>query len=175
MGQQLTGQLAGQLAIDVGGLGTVDSWGSGGGKRRAHGEGTECRKEGDRAKTEQSRAVVLFNGTNGDDVTDPTRVGLAAAANMSVASPLLDLSKNDVRDVARFVGLPNWSLAAAPCLRSRLAFGVEATEEMLRMVELAEGRVRVALGAAFTDDISMRVRIYSRGHARIGAVRCGTL
>ena len=55
---------------------------------------------------------VLFNGTNADDAVDPTRVGLKAAADFAVVSPLLDLDKATVRDVAREVGLPNWSLAA---------------------------------------------------------------
>ncbi|CAI5521295.1 unnamed protein product [Closterium sp. Naga37s-1] len=40
--------------------------------------------------------------------------------------------------VARAAGLPNWDLAASPCLRSRLAFGVEATASTLMLVERAE-------------------------------------
>ena len=39
-------------------------------------------------QTEQLNRVVLFNGTNADDMTDPTRVGLVAAKNFSVKSPL---------------------------------------------------------------------------------------
>lgn len=37
--------------------------------------------------------------------------------------------------MSRELGLPNWSHAASPCLRSRLAFGVQATPEKLALVE----------------------------------------
>jgi PP-loop superfamily ATP-utilizing enzyme len=47
-----------------------------------------------------------------------------------------------VRDLARHMGLPNWSHAASPCLRSRLAWGVAASEAHLRLVEQAELEVR---------------------------------
>lgn len=40
-----------------------------------------------------------------------------------------------MRAVSRELGLPNWSHAASPCLRSRLAFGVQATPDRLMVVE----------------------------------------
>lgn len=40
-----------------------------------------------------------------------------------------------MREVSRELGLPNWNHAASPCLRSRLAFGVQATPERLVLVE----------------------------------------
>mmetsp|Transcript_24115 Transcript_24115/g.35066 ORF Transcript_24115/g.35066 Transcript_24115/m.35066 type:complete len:365 (-) Transcript_24115:385-1479(-) len=91
------------------------------------------------------RAVILYNGTNADDTLDPTRLGLRAASNFLVESPLLYTSKDDVRRAAKHLGLINWNHAAAPCLRSRLAFGVEATERHLRLVGDAERMVRRAL------------------------------
>ena len=74
-------------------------------------------EEGD----QESGGAVLYNGTNRDDGVDPTRVGLKAAAEFKVSSPLSDLSKDEVRAVAKHLGLPNWNLAAAPCL---VRFGV---------------------------------------------------
>jgi pyridinium-3,5-biscarboxylic acid mononucleotide sulfurtransferase len=68
---------------------------------------------------------VLYNGTNRDDKSDSTRVGLKAAANFGVSSPIDSLTKTEVRAAARELGLPNWNHAASPCLRSRLAFGVQ--------------------------------------------------
>ena len=65
--------------------------------------------------------VALYNGTNADDLTDPTRLGLLSAAHHRVNSPVCQLSKLRVRQLAQAAGLPNWNLAAAPCLRSRLA------------------------------------------------------
>ncbi|CAI5528736.1 unnamed protein product, partial [Closterium sp. Naga37s-1] len=82
--------------------------------------------------------VTLFNGTNADDLSDPSRLGLLAALHCRVVSPLARLPKAAVRAVARAAGLPNWDLAASPCLRSRLAFGVEATASTLILVERAE-------------------------------------
>jgi PP-loop superfamily ATP-utilizing enzyme len=93
-----------------------------------------------------SVVVTLFNGTNAEDRQDPTRVGLKAARNFRVRSPIDHLSKNEVRALAHALGLPNWQHAASPCLRSRLALGVPAVEEHLQKVEAAEGLVRATLG-----------------------------
>lgn len=98
--------------------------------------------EGVRATTGLSTEVALYNGTNADDLTDPTRLGILAAAHHRVNSPLCQLSKLRVRQLAACAGLPNWNLAAAPCLRSRLAPGVPATPTTLAAVEAAEEAVR---------------------------------
>jgi len=100
---------------------------------------------GDGGPSTPATRVVLYNGTNAEDRMDVTRVGLKAAQNYSVASPISDLTKDQVRSVARHLGLPNWNHAASPCLRSRLALGVLATDDALRRVEEAEGLVREAL------------------------------
>jgi uncharacterized protein (TIGR00268 family) len=109
--------------------------------------------------------VMLFNGTNKDDRVDPTRVGLIAASNYKVVSPLQDLTKEEVRMVSRELGLPNWQHAASPCLRSRLAFGVEATSEHMAKIERAESTVRQKLGLGVADN--MRVRLLAGGRAVI--------
>ncbi|CAM9886701.1 unnamed protein product [Chrysoparadoxa australica] len=85
-----------------------------------------------------SSRVMLFNGTNRDDRADTSRVGLKAAHNFGVASPIDHLTKDEVRAAAKELGLPNWNHAASPCLRSRLAFGVRATPQRLHEVEQAE-------------------------------------
>ena len=79
--------------------------------------------------------LTLYNGTNLDDLSDPTRVGLLAASKFNVYSPLSKLPKVEVRKLAKHLGLPNHNYAASPCLRSRLAFGVEATSDHLRKIE----------------------------------------
>merc|ERR1711924_88803 len=98
---------------------------------------------------------VLFNGTNADDRSDETRVGLVAAEAYSVASPIDTLTKHQVREVARELGLPNWDVAASPCLRSRLAFGVEATASSLQLVERGEKMVRSALQLGDTRNLRL--------------------
>ncbi|KAG6587265.1 uncharacterized protein IUM83_02978 [Phytophthora cinnamomi] len=108
---------------------------------------------------------VLYNGTNADDELDPTRVGLVAAAEFDVVSPLSGLSKQEVRNVAKYLGLPNWNAAASPCLRSRLQFGVEATQQHLHRVEKAEDFVRELI--QLEPQMSMRVRFLAGNKAAV--------
>jgi PP-loop superfamily ATP-utilizing enzyme len=107
----------------------------------------------------------LYNGTNADDLQDATRVGLLAAGNFDVKSPLQHSSKLQVRRAALHLGLPNWNAAAAPCLRSRLALGVQATGAHLEMIEQAERYVRNSLKVDETANI--RVRMLTNQRAMI--------
>ena len=103
--------------------------------------------------------VLLYNGTNLDDRFDETRLGLVSAKAHGVRSPLFATPKTRVRELARVAGLPNWNLAAAPCLRSRLAFGVPALKRTLADVEAAEDAVREILRVR--PEENMRVRVLS--------------
>ena len=106
----------------------------------------------------------LYNGTNADDRKDPTRLGLIAAREFDVFSPLQDLTKDQVRQVARHLGLFNWNYAASPCLRSRLALGVTATAQHLQLMARAERFVRHRLGPELLDETTnLRVRLLA-GH-----------
>lgn len=89
---------------------------------------------------------VLADGTNADDVGDH-RPGARAGGEWSIRSPLLEsgFAKNDIRTAARDLGLPIWDQPAAPCLSSRLPYGLAVTPERLRQVELAEQALQ-ALG-----------------------------
>lgn len=100
---------------------------------------------------------VLFNGTNADDMQDPTRVGLTAAREFRVGSPLAAYTKQQVRELARHAGLPNWDAAASPCLRSRLQLGVPATPANLARVEQAEQRLRDRFAIPITEDFRVRL------------------
>lgn len=107
----------------------------------------------------------LYNGTNADDLNDPTRLGLIAADRFQVQSPLRHSTKEQVRLVGRYLGLPNWNYAASPCLRSRLAIGVEAVPEHLLRIEMAEKYVRKALELDATRNL--RVRLLSKNRAMV--------
>lgn len=109
--------------------------------------------------------VILYNGTNADDLKDPTRLGLIAADTFRVRSPLRYTSKDLVRLAGRHLGLFNWQYAASPCLRSRLALGVPALPEHLRQIERAEGFLRERLQLSATR--SIRVRLLSKNRAMI--------
>jgi pyridinium-3,5-biscarboxylic acid mononucleotide sulfurtransferase len=97
---------------------------------------------------------VVIDGTNADDLGEH-RPGLRAADERGVRSPLADLgwTKADVREAARQLGLPVWNAPAAPCLSSRIRYGLAATPERLRQVERGEAYLR-ELG--ITGDLRVR-------------------
>ena len=88
---------------------------------------------------------VIIDGTNASDLGDH-RPGLRAAEERAVRSPLAELgwTKTDVRAAARELGIPIWDAPAAPCLASRIRYGVRVTPERLAQVEQAETLVRAA-------------------------------
>lgn len=112
-----------------------------------------------------SQDVILYNGTNADDTQDPTRLGLIAAQEFSVKSPLIHITKEEVRRAARHLGLENWDYAASPCLRSRLELGVEATKNHLQAVQLAEEYIRQELKLG--TDVNFRVRMLTKQRAML--------
>lgn len=112
-----------------------------------------------------STGQQLYNGTNADDLQDPTRLGLIAADRFHVKSPLKYTTKDQVRIVGKHLGLPNWNYAASPCLRSRLAIGVEATPDHLQRIEQAEQFVRQSLALDATRNL--RVRLLTQNRAMI--------
>jgi len=81
----------------------------------------------------------ILNGTNLDDLGD-FRPGLMAADENNIISPLKDakLTKNDVRELARHLGLGVWDKPSSPCLSSRIPYGQEITMKKLSMIENAE-------------------------------------
>ena len=124
------------------------------------------------ASVDDSRdSVQLYNGTNAEDVQDPTRVGLIAAQQFQVLSPLQHIRKDQVRLAARHLGLLNWNYAASPCLRSRLALGVPATRDHLERIEQAERFVRQKLfqadGICFDETSNLRVRLLAKNRVCI--------
>lgn len=89
---------------------------------------------------------AVLDGSNADDVGDH-RPGAVAAEENAVRSPLLEagLTKDEIRAWSRELGLPTWDQPAAPCLASRIPYGISVTPERLRQVESAEVALR-ALG-----------------------------
>jgi pyridinium-3,5-biscarboxylic acid mononucleotide sulfurtransferase len=89
--------------------------------------------------------TAILDGSNADDVGD-WRPGMKAAAELKVVSPLRDagLTKAEIRDLARALGLPNWDKPSAPCLSSRIAYGLEIDKKKLDQVAEGERFLRQA-------------------------------
>ena len=94
--------------------------------------------------TERGLAVVV-DGNNADDRGD-YRPGRQAAREHGVRSPLdeADLTKDDIRELAREAGLESWDEPASACLSSRIPYGSEVSNEVLRQIEQAETVLRDA-------------------------------
>ena len=105
----------------------------------------------------------ILNGTNTDDLGD-YRPGLQAASDHSVRSPLVEegIEKVLVRKLARFWKLSVADKPASPCLASRIAYGLEVTEERVQRVERAEEFLRQLTGLT-----ELRVRHEANDLARI--------
>jgi len=85
-------------------------------------------------------------GVNVDDQGD-FRPGQQAARQHNISAPLLEagLTKQEIRELARNVGLRIWDKPASACLSSRIEYGRPVTREALSIVEEGEDALR-ALG-----------------------------
>jgi uncharacterized protein len=85
----------------------------------------------------------VVDGSNLDDLGD-FRPGRTAAKQQGVRSPLTEanLTKRDIRQLSRALGLPTWEKPAMACLASRIPHGIPVTIERLSQVEQAEAALR---------------------------------
>ncbi len=96
---------------------------------------------------------VVVDGSNLDDQSD-YRPGRQAAQEFGVRSPLMEsgLTKAEIREFSRALGLPTWNKPALACLSSRFPYGSAISVEKLAQVDAAEKFLR---GKGFTQ---IRVR-----------------
>jgi len=85
---------------------------------------------------------VVF-GVNYDDLDD-FRPGNRAMKVFGIRSPLAEarLTKDDIRQLSREMDLPTADQPASPCLASRIAYGLEVTEQRLKQIDQAEDFLR---------------------------------
>jgi len=86
---------------------------------------------------------AIAYGENADDMRQ-VRPGRQAAAEFSIIAPLRDagLTKSEIRELSRALGLPTADAPAQPCLSSRIPHGTPVTTEALAMIERSEAWVR---------------------------------
>jgi len=98
--------------------------------------------------------AVVCDGTNADDLYEH-RPGKAAGSAAGVRSPLAEvgMTKAEIRAASRELGLPTWDAPAAPCLSSRVTYGLSITPSRLKQVEEGEAYLR---GLGVTGDLRVR-------------------
>ena len=107
--------------------------------------------------TERAATIVL--GVNVDDLGDH-RPGQRAAEEKGARFPMVEagLSKADVRELSRAMGLRTWDKPAAACLASRVPYGTPVTVGLLGRIDRAEAVLREVLSVAGVAPGNLRVR-----------------
>ncbi len=103
----------------------------------------------------QNGISAVAEGSNMDDNGD-YRPGLIAVKELGIKSPLreAELTKAEIRELSKELGLPTWNKQSFACLSSRFAYGETISEEKLAMVDRAE---QLLLDMGFHQ---VRVRIH---------------
>lgn len=103
----------------------------------------------------QNGMAAVAEGSNLDDNGD-YRPGLIAVKELGVKSPLREvgLTKEEIRELSKALGLPTWDKQSFACLSSRFVYGETINEEKLGMVDRAE---QLLLDMGFHQ---VRVRIH---------------
>lgn len=85
----------------------------------------------------------VVDGSNCDDLKD-FRPGRIAAQELQIRSPLEEakLSKKEIRQASKNLGLSTWQKPAFACLASRIPYGVKITREKLERIRKAEEFLR---------------------------------
>lgn len=112
-------------------------------------------------KAESREICAIIEGSNVDDLSD-YRPGFKAVEELNIISPFLKvkLTKQEVRQMAKMLQIPNWNKPATACLASRIPYGDAITKDALKKIASAEN-ILSSLGF-----IGARLRVH-RNVARI--------
>ncbi|OGO78827.1 MAG: TIGR00268 family protein [Clostridiales bacterium GWB2_37_7] len=85
----------------------------------------------------------VYDGSNFDDRNDH-RPGMRAAKQLGVVSPLkqAEMTKDDIREISKELGLSTWNKPSFACLSSRFPYGTKITPEKLVVIGEAEDFIR---------------------------------
>jgi uncharacterized protein len=92
---------------------------------------------------EREGSLTLVYGANMDDLGDH-RPGMQSAKQRGVRAPMIEaeLTKAEIRELSRALGLSTWDKPSFACLSSRFQYGDRITADKLRQVDAAEEIVR---------------------------------
>jgi uncharacterized protein len=105
-----------------------------------------CKKSrfGELVRLASGKAIpCVVDGANMDDDGD-YRPGSRAAKELGVRSPLREagMTKPEIRQLSRLLGLPTWNKPSYACLASRIPYGHSITPEKLKQVDAGEAFIR---------------------------------
>jgi len=104
-----------------------------------------------KVKEEAGKAGIRFvlEGSNMDDAKD-YRPGMKAVREEGARSPLMELGfrKEDVREMAKMLGIPVWDKPSSPCLGTRVPQGTRISKEQLKRIGDAEEFIRKEFGVS---------------------------
>lgn len=114
---------------------------------------------------DQLGGYSVVDGTNAEDLQSH-RPGAAALTEKGVRRPLANagVNKEEVRELAKILGLPNFNKPSMPCLSSRVAYGEIISPERLLRIERSENLIRSLTGVR-----ELRVR----DHGSIARIEVG--
>ncbi len=92
----------------------------------------------------KKRGLVILDGTNFSDLSED-RPGLKALKELEIISPLkmAKLTKNEIRELARFFKLSFWNEPSSTCLATRVRTGIPIVPSILRRIERAEAYLKL--------------------------------
>ena len=118
-----------------------------------------CKKRrlGQLAALARERGALLLDGTNADD-TRAYRPGLRALEEAGVLTPLAQagLTKAQVIELGRWLGVDDWLRPASACLATRVPYGSALSAEVVDRIRRAEDNLSLITGA---ETGSFRVRL----------------
>ena len=117
---------------------------------------------------EEEGLTAVADGSNLDDRSD-YRPGRQAAEELGIRSPLAEagLTKADIRELSRSLGLSTWDKPAFACLSSRFPYGTTISSGKLKQVDDAERFLR---GKGFRQ-----VRVRHHEHTARIEIECSEL
>lgn len=108
--------------------------------------------------------TVVLDGGNHSDLDD-YRPGARAVRELGLPSPLAEaaLTKDEVRELSRKLGIPGYDRPAAACLASRIPYGDELRADTLE---------RVGKGEEFLRSLGFR-QVRLRSHGMLASLELG--
>lgn len=112
----------------------------------------------------EARHAQIVNGHNLDDAGD-FRPGINSARKRGIRSPLMEvgLTKSEIRECSKALGLPTWNKPAQACLSSRIPYGTPVT---------VEGLARIAEGEEYLRTLGIE-RLRVRHHGAVARIEVG--